>query len=61
VLTSNSPTCHFQFRLAAILKVHFSAKKIDAATSGESFQRFMDGPRGSDFQQAAVPDFIFMK
>jgi hypothetical protein len=56
VLTCNSPTRYFQLHTAAVLQVRFSAKKIDAATSRESFQRFVDSPWGSDFHQAAVPD-----
>jgi hypothetical protein len=58
MLASNSPTCHFQFRPATILKVYFSAKQINAAASREPLQKFMDGTRRSNFQQAAVPDSI---
>ena len=56
MLTSDSPTCHFQFRQAAVSEVHFSAKKIDAAASHECSQRLLDGSWGRDFQQATVPD-----
>jgi hypothetical protein len=61
MLTGDSPACHFQLGPAAILEVYFSAKKVDAATFRESLQKFTDGARGSYFQQAAVPDFIFFK
>lgn len=61
MLTRDSPTRHFQLHPATIPQIYFSAQKIDTPTSHESVQRFMDGPRSSDFEQAAVRDLIFLK
>ena len=44
MLTRDSPTRHFQLNPATIPQIYFSAQKIDAPTSHESVQRFMDGP-----------------
>jgi hypothetical protein len=61
MLASDSPTFHLKFRPAAILKVYFSAKQIDATASREPLKKFMDGTRRGNFQQAAFPDSISLK
>ena len=61
MLTGDSPTCDLQLDAVAILQVRFSAQEIDASASRQAFQRLINGPWRSDFQEAAVPDIILLK
>src|SRR6266508_7045475 len=61
VLASDPPARHFELCPAAVLEIHLSTEKINAATPRESPQRFLDGAGGRDLQQATVPDLILVE
>jgi len=61
MLAGDSPTGDFQLHPVAIREIYFSTNKIDAATSRECPQRFINCSRSGDFQQPAMQDSVLMK